>query len=197
MPHPASPALDFNLGETADAIRETTARFAADRIAPLAARIDAANSFPRELWPQMGELGLHGITVEEHCDAGQTTRFDVAGTILMASESAAKVSLEAIQALGGGYTKDHPVERCVRDAKVYVLVQGDDAEIDQVLDRLKHASTFVRQQVAMNLELRHVPHLHFVRDTAEENAARVGELLSEIEISPENETENETEGEGN
>jgi isovaleryl-CoA dehydrogenase len=65
MPQPASPALEFNLGETADAIRETTARFAAAKIAPLAARIDADNSFPRELWPQMGELGLHGITVEE------------------------------------------------------------------------------------------------------------------------------------
>jgi len=59
------PGLEFGLGEAADAIRETTARFAADRIAPLAARIDAENSFPRELWPQMGELGLHGITVEE------------------------------------------------------------------------------------------------------------------------------------
>ena len=57
--------LDFGLGETADAIRETTARFAAQAIAPLAARIDADNSFPRALWPQMGELGLHGITVEE------------------------------------------------------------------------------------------------------------------------------------
>ncbi|MFC3070271.1 isovaleryl-CoA dehydrogenase [Phenylobacterium soli] len=59
------PNLDFGLGETADAIRETTARFAADKIAPLAARIDQENSFPRELWPQMGELGLHGVTVEE------------------------------------------------------------------------------------------------------------------------------------
>ena len=57
--------MEFGLGETADAIRETTARFAADRIAPIAARIDAENLFPRELWPQMGELGLHGITVEE------------------------------------------------------------------------------------------------------------------------------------
>ncbi|MBV8652179.1 MAG: acyl-CoA dehydrogenase family protein, partial [Alphaproteobacteria bacterium] len=52
-------------GETADAIRETTARFSADRIAPLAGEIDRSNEFPRELWPQMGELGLHGITVEE------------------------------------------------------------------------------------------------------------------------------------
>ncbi|MDF0542376.1 isovaleryl-CoA dehydrogenase [Sphingobium sp. H39-3-25] len=59
------PGLDFALGETADAIREATARFAADHIAPLAARIDAEDWFPRELWPEMGALGLHGITVEE------------------------------------------------------------------------------------------------------------------------------------
>src|SRR5258706_5534521 len=59
------PSLEFGLGETADAIRETTARFAADKIAPLAAPMDETTSFPRELWPQMGELGLHGITVEE------------------------------------------------------------------------------------------------------------------------------------
>jgi isovaleryl-CoA dehydrogenase len=57
--------LDFALGEMADAIRDTTRRFAADRIAPLAARIDAEDWFPRELWPEMGALGLHGITVEE------------------------------------------------------------------------------------------------------------------------------------
>jgi len=59
------PSLEFGLGETADAIRETTARFAADKIAPLAAEIDETNAFPRQLWPQMGELGLHGVTVEE------------------------------------------------------------------------------------------------------------------------------------
>jgi len=57
--------LDFDLGEMADAIRETTRRFAHERIAPLAARIDAEDWFPRELWPEMGALGLHGITVEE------------------------------------------------------------------------------------------------------------------------------------
>ncbi|MBX3483037.1 isovaleryl-CoA dehydrogenase [Phenylobacterium sp.] len=59
------PSLEFGLGESADMIRDTTQRFAADRIAPLAAEIDATNTFPRALWPQMGELGLHGITVEE------------------------------------------------------------------------------------------------------------------------------------
>lgn len=58
--------FDFALGETAEMIRDTTRRFATDRIAPLAARIDAEDWFPRdELWPAMGELGLHGITVEE------------------------------------------------------------------------------------------------------------------------------------
>jgi isovaleryl-CoA dehydrogenase len=57
--------MDFALGETADAIRETTARFAGEVIAPLAAEIDDSNSFPRHLWPQMGALGLHGLTVEE------------------------------------------------------------------------------------------------------------------------------------
>lgn len=58
-------ALDFALGETADMIRETTRRFAADRIAPKAAAIDEDNKFDRSLWPEMGALGLHGITVEE------------------------------------------------------------------------------------------------------------------------------------
>ena len=61
-----TPDFDFALGETADMIRESTRRFAADQIAPLAARIDAEDWFPRdELWPAMGGLGLHGITVEE------------------------------------------------------------------------------------------------------------------------------------
>ncbi|MBB3871435.1 MAG: isovaleryl-CoA dehydrogenase [Brevundimonas sp.] len=61
----APQSMEFSLGENADAIRETTARWAADRLAPLAAEIDATNTFRRELWPEMGELGLHGITVEE------------------------------------------------------------------------------------------------------------------------------------
>lgn len=57
--------LDFALGEMADAIRETTQRFAADRIAPIAAAVDAEDRFPIEQWPEMGALGLHGITVKE------------------------------------------------------------------------------------------------------------------------------------
>ncbi|MDO8839070.1 MAG: isovaleryl-CoA dehydrogenase [Parvibaculum sp.] len=65
MGHNDYPSLDFDLGETADMIRATVRAFAADRIAPRAAEIDATNTFPRDLWPEMGNLGLLGITVEE------------------------------------------------------------------------------------------------------------------------------------
>src|SRR5438552_9756996 len=58
-------ALDFDLGPEIDMLRTTVRDFAEDRIAPLAAEIDRTDRFPIELWPQMGELGLHGITVEE------------------------------------------------------------------------------------------------------------------------------------
>jgi isovaleryl-CoA dehydrogenase len=57
--------LNFALGETADAIRESVERFTADHITTRAAEIDATNAFPRDLWPKLGELGLLGITVEE------------------------------------------------------------------------------------------------------------------------------------
>ena len=60
-----SAQLDFGLGETADMLRETVRRFASEQIAPFAASYDETNKFPRHLWPEMGALGLHGITVEE------------------------------------------------------------------------------------------------------------------------------------
>jgi isovaleryl-CoA dehydrogenase len=61
----SGPAFNFDLGETADMIRETARDFSHVEIAPRAAEIDRDNQFPRDLWPKMGELGLHGITVEE------------------------------------------------------------------------------------------------------------------------------------
>ena len=61
----AAHAFNFDLGETADAIRDTVHSFSANEIAPLAEQIDRTNAFPRELWPKIGALGLHGITVEE------------------------------------------------------------------------------------------------------------------------------------
>ena len=59
------PSLNFNLGETADMMRDMVRSFTSDHIAPLADEVDRSNEFPRHLWPKLGELGLHGITVEE------------------------------------------------------------------------------------------------------------------------------------
>src|SRR6059058_3701125 len=61
----AMPSFDFGLGETADALGDQVQRFASEEVAPIAAELDKTDRFPRELWPKMGELGLHGITVEE------------------------------------------------------------------------------------------------------------------------------------
>src|ERR1700739_627955 len=58
-------SLDFDLGPEIDMLRTTVRGFAEDRVAPLAAEIDRTDRFPIELWPELGALGLHGITVEE------------------------------------------------------------------------------------------------------------------------------------
>lgn len=59
------PSFNFNLGEEADMLRDSVRSYSQDRIAPLADKIDKEDWFPRELWPEMGALGLHGITVPE------------------------------------------------------------------------------------------------------------------------------------
>lgn len=58
-------SMNFACGEEIEALRETVHRWAQDRVAPLAAEIDSSNAFPMELWREMGDLGLLGITVEE------------------------------------------------------------------------------------------------------------------------------------
>ena len=75
---------------------------------------------------------------------------------------------------------DVEVAADLRDARVYVVIEGSEQQVDLALKALRGASSFVRQQVALNLDLRHAPHLHFVRDTAEENAARVGRILEDF-----------------
>jgi isovaleryl-CoA dehydrogenase len=57
--------LDFGLGDDVDMLRDSVASFSQDRIAPRADEIDRTNTFPRDLWPELGQLGLLGITVEE------------------------------------------------------------------------------------------------------------------------------------
>ena len=64
-------SMNFACGEDVEALRDMVHRWAQDRVAPMAAEIDAKNEFPPELWAEMGELGLHGITVpEEYGGAG-------------------------------------------------------------------------------------------------------------------------------
>jgi isovaleryl-CoA dehydrogenase len=65
MPQNRYPALDFDLGSEIEMLRDSVHGFAEAEIAPLAADIDRTDAFPRHLWPKMGKLGLHGITVEE------------------------------------------------------------------------------------------------------------------------------------
>ncbi len=68
----------------------------------------------------------------------------------------------------------------LRDARVFVLVEGTEKEIDTAMLALKNAASFVKQQVALNLNLHHAPQLHFVRDTVEENATRIEQILIDI-----------------
>jgi isovaleryl-CoA dehydrogenase len=78
-----------------------------------------------DMYVALNSARAYVYAVAKACDAGRTTRFDAAGCILLASESAVKVAGEAIQALGGaGYTKDWPVERYWRDAKLLDIGAG-------------------------------------------------------------------------
>jgi isovaleryl-CoA dehydrogenase len=78
-----------------------------------------------DMYVALSSARSYVYTVARACDAGRTTRYDAAGAILLASESAVRAALDAIQALGGaGYTKDFPVERLLRDAKLYDIGAG-------------------------------------------------------------------------
>lgn len=83
--------FDFALGDDIDMLRETVRSFAADRIAPRAEEIDRTNKFPRDLWPELGELGLLGITVEE--EFGGTALGYVAHVVAMEEISRASASV--------------------------------------------------------------------------------------------------------
>lgn len=75
---------------------------------------------------------------------------------------------------------DVRVSENMRDAKVFVIVQGTEDETKAALKALQNAATFVRQQVALNLDLRHAPVINFIRDTVEENAVRVDSLIRDL-----------------
>ena len=85
------PGLDFGLGEEIDMLRETVRGFSDAKVAPIAAEIDRSDEFPRHLWPEMGALGLHGITVEE--EYGGTGMGYLAHCVAMEEVSRASASV--------------------------------------------------------------------------------------------------------
>ena len=85
------PGLDFGLGEEIDMLRETVRGFSDAKVAPIADEIDRSDEFPRHLWPEMGALGLHGITVEE--DWGGTGMGYLAHCVAMEEVSRASASV--------------------------------------------------------------------------------------------------------
>ncbi len=81
---------------------------------------------------------------------------------------------------------DVRVSEDLRDANIYVVVEGDEEEKKAAMSALRGATSFVRRQVALNLNLHHAPHLHFARDTVEENAAKIESILEEISEDTDN-----------
>ena len=83
--------FDFDLGDDINLLRDSIARFAADKIAPRAAEIDQSNEFPRDLWPELGQLGLLGITAEQ--DYGGTSLGYLAHVVAVEEISRASASV--------------------------------------------------------------------------------------------------------
>ena len=85
--------------------------------------------------------------------------------------------------VAGVTVTDVRVSENLRDASVYVLTEGTESERAEAMKALLKAAPYVRCQLGTVLNLRYTPELHFVRDTVEESAARVEELLSKIDVS--------------
>ena len=92
------PSLNFDLGETADMLRDSVRSFASDEVAPRAAEIDRDNDFPADLWRKLGDLGVLGITVEEEYGGAGMGYLEHAVAIEELSRASAAVGLS----YGGG-----------------------------------------------------------------------------------------------
>ncbi|MDE0458783.1 MAG: acyl-CoA dehydrogenase family protein, partial [Chromatiales bacterium] len=114
--------MSFALGEEIEALRDTVHRFAQSRIAPRAGEIDETNEFPRDLWEELGALGLHGITVEE--DFGGADMGYLAHVVAMEEVSRASASV--------GLSYGAHSNLCVNQ----IRRNGDDAQRERYLPRL-------------------------------------------------------------
>ncbi len=115
-------SMSFDLGEDVNALRDMVHRWAQDRVKPMAAQIDADNTFPPELWPELGELGLLGITVDE--------AYGGAGMGYLAHTVAVEEVARASASVSLSYGAHSNL--CVNQIKL----NGTDAQKDKYLPRL-------------------------------------------------------------
>jgi isovaleryl-CoA dehydrogenase len=129
------PGLDFDLGSDIGMLRDTVAGFAQDKIAPYAAEIDRSNSFPRELWPQLGALGLLGVTVEEewggaglgylaHCVAMEEIS-RASGAIGLSYGAHSNLCVNQIRRNGNAEQKQHYLPKLISGEHVGALAMSE------------------------------------------------------------------------
>src|SRR5262245_65326890 len=114
--------FDFGLGEELDEVRAQVRRFARERIAPRAQQIDHSNEFPRDLWPELGDAGLLGITVPERW--GGANLGYLAHIIVMEEISRASGSV--------GLSYGAHSNLCMNQ----IVLNGNDAQRDKYLPKL-------------------------------------------------------------
>ncbi|HKM87372.1 MAG TPA: isovaleryl-CoA dehydrogenase [Xanthobacteraceae bacterium] len=129
------PGLDFDLGSDIGMLRDTVVDFAQDKIAPYAAEIDRSNSFPRELWPQLGALGLLGVTVEEewggaglgylaHCVAMEEIS-RASGAIGLSYGAHSNLCVNQIRRNGNAEQKQHYLPKLISGEHVGALAMSE------------------------------------------------------------------------
>ncbi|HEV7996829.1 MAG TPA: isovaleryl-CoA dehydrogenase [Stellaceae bacterium] len=141
-------SLDFDLGPEIDMLRATVRAFAEDRVVPLAAEIDRTDRFPVELWPQMGALGLHGITVEEeyggagmgylaHCVAMEEVS-RASASVGLSYGAHSNLCINQIRRNGSEAQKRHYLPKLISGEHVGALAMSEpDAGSDVVAMRLR------------------------------------------------------------
>ena len=143
------PGLDFDLGSDITMLRDTVVDFAQDKIAPQAAEIDRSNSFPRELWPQLGALGLLGITVEEewggaglgylaHCVAMEEIS-RASGAIGLSYGAHSNLCVNQIRRNGNPEQKKHYLPKLISGEHVGALAMSEAGAGSDVVSMRTHA----------------------------------------------------------